>query len=219
MTFVKKLFAASVLAAVSVGAQAALITDPMDLSMPTVTESFDDVDAGFVGAAVLNFNPDFALSAIGFPGADLLVGDPGVWSLGDNGIWSLGKEFAGANSPVSALAITFTPGTFVSGVGAYINQFLPAVTSGTVVTLTALDADGFILESHGISVSTPDGVNEGPFLGIARAQADIAAFVVSGAYVVMDDLVYSNPVPEPGTWAMLGTGLALMGFGLSRRRG
>lgn len=219
MTFVKKLFAASVLAAVSVGAQAALITDPMDIGMPQIVETFDGVNAGFVGDAALNFNPAFTLDSIGFPNADLFVGDPGVWNLQNNGVWGLGKEFAGANTPVGALAVTFTPGTFVSSIGAFVNYLIPATSSGTVITLTALDADGFILESYGVTISTPDGYNEGSFLGIQRAQADIASFVVSGAYVVMDDLTYSKPVPEPSTWAMLGVGLGLVGFGLSRRRG
>ncbi|MCU0869392.1 MAG: hypothetical protein MUF30_07270, partial [Burkholderiales bacterium] len=208
MTFVKKLFAASVLAATSVGAHAALILDPMDIDAPRIVETFDGVGAGFVGGASLNFNPDFTLSSIGFPAADLQVGDPGVWNLGGNGVWSLGKEFAGANTPVGALAFTFAPGTFVSGIGAFVNYFIPAISSGTVITLTALGADGMVLESYGVAISTPDAYNDGSFLGIQRAQADIASFVVSGAYVVADDLTYSKPIPEPSTWAMLGTGLA-----------
>ena len=63
-----------------------------------------------------------------------------------------------------------------------------------------------------------DGYNEGLFLGIVRAQADIRSISFKGNGVVVDNLAFTTPVPEAGTWAMLSAGLLALGF-LGRRRG
>jgi hypothetical protein len=75
-----------------------------------------------------------------------------------------------------------------------------------------------VLETHTVPVMTGiDSYNEGLFVGIARSQGDIRALSFKGVGVVADDFSFSAPIPEPGTWAMLLSGLGVVGW-LGRRR-
>ena len=70
-----------------------------------------------------------------------------------------------------------------------------------------------------IAVSTgANSLNAGLFLGIVRPQADIRSISFKGNSVVLDNLAFTAPVPEPGTYAMLLAGFAAIAFVVSRRR-
>lgn len=152
----------------------------------------------------------------------------GAWGLGDNGFWSLGKTFAAVDgdfAPGGAPAemVFDLGGLQVKGIGGFMN-FDPGFTYGAPLAfplplyIAAYDRNGTLLEDYELPlIDTPGAFNEGVFYGIGREQADIARFVVSGPYAVIDDLqIAAIPLP-PGAWLMAG-GLLALGLQARRRR-
>jgi hypothetical protein len=214
-------------------AHADLVTSPADL--PVTPFAFT---LGFNAPAGSNLTSPVVLgrgvtfSTSGAPGS-LGEAPLGTWFLedsalgGGNGRWSQGKTFAGVDgdfaSDGSVVAMRFSFDKPVQGVGGFMN-YDPTYTFGVSgslplpLYLAALDTAGNVLEDWEVPILTPGGENEGAFYGIGRGSADIAAFVISGPFAVVDDLQVAA-VPEPSTWAMLLAGLALLGYSARRSRG
>jgi len=207
MRYFKTLLATAALATMATGAQAALVTN---FAADTVVD-FETVNGG---PGPVDLNDDVRLWGYGFPEPTLEVGAPAFWALGENGFWSLGKTFAGHNAPTGGFVVSFS-GQSVNSVGAFFNYF--TAPDGNPMQLLALGVNGEVLEGHSVTIGTPEGVNEGMFYGISRAQADIGFLVVTAPYVVMDDLSYTAPIPEPSTYVMLLGGLGLLGLAARRR--
>lgn len=222
----RPLLAAVVALAACASAHAELITSPAEMGSSLLVQTFDEVfDTSTprvqIGASL---GADVGVSAANGP---LIVGAPfGAWSLGDNGEWTSAQSFVGVDGGldqtgnIGTLVFDFG-GQTVSQVGAKLN-FDPGYTYGFGLPLplyiAAYGLDGTLLDSHELPVFTPGAVDEGVFYGIRLATARIARFEISGPYAVVDDLSFTAPVPEPGSWALMGVGLAALGLVQRRRR-
>ena len=200
MKIARRLLAAAALSVAASGGQAALVTG----FTPDTVIDFDGI---FGGPESVALNAAVTLSGFGSPADRMEVGSPAFWGLGDNGFWSLGRTFAGYDASIGGLLVSFN-GQAVQSVGAVLNHFSGGV--GDSLELAALDVNGNVLETHTVTIGTPGGENAGAFAGISRAVADIGFLRVTAPQVVMDDLSYTAPVPEPSTWAMLFGGLGLL---------
>lgn len=147
------------------------------------------------------------------------VGDM-AFGLRSNGYWNSGRMgFVGLNTHDSAMVFTFEEP--VSAVGAFVN-YAPLVGQGPIPTIEALDASGRIIDSLSLDIRTPNGVNDGGFLGFEHESNDIFTFRFRARYGVLDDLTWLRRdgrgiIPAPSALALLGG--ALLGCApLCRRR-
>jgi hypothetical protein len=228
MTLSKKLrWAAAVAAAAVLPAHAALVFDASDLAAggPLTVFGFDSPTGSGLTTPV-----DLGGVVFSTTGGRGSLGEAplGAWVLGSNGVWSGGKTFAGVDGDFDAgggvASMSFDFGALrVRGIGGFMN-YDPDFTYGDPLALplplyiAAYGAGGTLLEDYEVPVFTPDGFNAGVFYGILRDAPEIARFVVSGPYAVIDDLTFTAPVPEPSTYALLLAGLGLLAFAARRRR-
>ncbi|MCE2949117.1 MAG: PEP-CTERM sorting domain-containing protein [Betaproteobacteria bacterium] len=176
---------------------------------PSTIVTFDGYD-GFVTTG-----PEVVAPGVTFSGSSSTLG-AFIADVGGNGIWGAGKVFAGLGSffePVSAGTMLFNFGA-VATAGAFVNVFSP----NGKVTISAFGAGGVLLESHEVTIDTPNGENAGMYLAIGRGFGEIEGLSFSGTGVVLDDLSLSTAVvPLPPAALLLAGGLAGMAW-LSRRR-
>jgi hypothetical protein len=177
---------------------------------PSTVVTFDNYD-GFVTSG-----PELVAPGVTFSGSSSTLG-AFVADVGGNGIWGAGKVFAGVGSffePVSAGTMLFNFGA-VATAGAFVNVFAP----DGKVTISAFGAGGVLLESHEVTIDTPNGENAGVYLAIGRASSEIEGLSFFGTGVVIDDLALSTAVvPLPPAAFLLAGGLVAMGWAGRRRK-
>jgi hypothetical protein len=208
----KRFLATALLGAVAaLPAQALLITDASLLTPAAAPITFDAYD-GFVttGPEMLDGNLIFTGDTDSVLGA--FIAD-----LGQNGLWGAGNVFAGTDF-FGELRFTFANGLLAQGLGAFVSHYADDVLPFTL-EISAYGANNQIVETHRLTIDTAaDSLNDGLFVGILRPEADIRSVSFKGV-VVVDDVVYTTPVPEPGTWLTMGLGLLGLGFWQRRRIG
>lgn len=191
--------------------------------------SLADVPAGGV---VLNFeNEDGHIFASGasysFGGASF-VADQQItvgqyaFDLGENGLWGgNGNHFLSFdNVGAMTLDVSFnglkTKG-FAFDFSAW--QELGSTTPATI-SVSYFDAANSLIGTHSETISPSLGwesYNLSLTSGYVSDSANIARVSITGDGVVLDNLTFTQAVPEPESYAMLLAGLGLMGV-VARRR-
>lgn len=203
-------------------AHAALLTSDVGYTGPLI-----DLSAYATGSYNFTFGPKPIPGGITFTrspdtasnsgnGAVLGQGDYG---LGSNGSFGGDAIYAGLDGQRGW--IRFTLSAPVQSFGAYVN-YSPG--DGDAPTISVLDQDGNVLESHNLAdvapVSTPGGFNEFAFRGISLASASIYTLQLSGSYIIAAGSETGlPPVPEPSTYALMLGGIGALAVMARRRRG
>jgi hypothetical protein len=199
-------------------ANAVLVTNPASLGSSTVID-FSQFDSFLFTAGPVQIG-----SLVGSDvrwestSGNSVLGDGG-YGLGSNGFWDAGRDgFSGTNSDTAVMTYRFLDGP-VAGVGGFVNYTIaPDGPSNAIISV--LDANDVVLESYNIvalaPISTPSALNDGAFRGILRNSADIHAFRLSNKFSVLDDLRFTNQVPEPSSIVL--AAMSLTGMGALRKR-
>jgi len=229
MNAMRKLGAlAGLLGLAAMPVHADLLTSPAQLPSTPINLLFTfDTPTGSNLNAPVAIGNGVTFSTTGGAGS-LGEAELGIWSLGSNGFWSLGKTFAAVDGDFDsngfpAEMIFDFGGLLVQGVGGFMN-FDPDFIYGAPLAfplplyIAAFDINGVLLEDYELPlINTAGGFNEGMFYGIGREQADIARFVISGPYAVVDDLQIAA-IPVPPSLALMGAGLLALGWQAARGR-
>ena len=151
-----------------------------------------------------------------------VFGYTGGYGFGGNGFWDGGLgPMVGLNDSSGSYEVTdtmtFTLSSPVSGIGGFLN-FVPGGAGPT--TIAVWDSGGNLIESFDLTFNLGgESNNQGFFYGFLEDSAIIKSFTLTDNYVAITNLTETGltSTPEPGSLALIGSGLLLLG-GLLRRK-
>jgi hypothetical protein len=199
-----------VLMAAALPAQAALIDNQAALAGTTQVIDFEAFDG------LLTSWPEVLSSDVTFTGDQFSELGANNRDLQDNGAWGgFGNHFA-ASGFIGELRFTFSG--LSAGAGAFANHFALDALPGFALVVSAYGDNNQIIETHTVTIDTDVmSYDQGQFVGIMRNSADIRSISFKGVGVVVDNLAYVTPVPEPETYALMLAGLLAIGFMIRRQ--
>ncbi len=215
------------LASLALQAQAAVISAVSQLPGAHQTIDFEDQDGLIIGqgGAFSTGTPEVTFSSLD---GDFTVGQRIATDLGINGSWGAGKSFLSFDK-IGEMTVRIDFGglktrAFVAEWSLYEeprdHRLLTVTAYGTDGSAETFTLGSFATSLDGVDLQDADlgwSTNFAMTQGIRLAHADIAYITVKGDGVVMDNFSYTQPVPEPGTWALLMAGLGVAGVCLRRR--
>ena len=193
-------------------AQALLTTNTAGFGNPVVSTNFNPIPGNTFSAGPLSFlTPNNHEVIFTSTNSLAVINYTGSYGFSPNSDWN-NLPMAGTSS--SSASIDFTFKDFqVKAVGGLLN-YTP--TTPDLMTISALDINGVILETHDLTFSTV-GTNQGANYYIQRPQADIATLRIEKNYAGLAYFTYDAP-PVPGPLPLLGASIAFLHSRTLRKR-
>ena len=185
-------------------ARALLTTNTAGFGNPVVSANFNPIPGNTSSGGPLTFlTPNNHEVIFTSSSTSALINSTGPYNFSPNSDWN-NLPMAGTNDLNTSIDFTFN-GFQVKGVGGLLN-YTP--TNPDLMTISALDVNGVILETHNLTFTTA-GINQGANYYIQRTQADIATFRIEKNYAGLAYFTYDAP-PVPGPLPLLGASIAFL---------
>ena len=205
------------LAASTVSAQAAGTINDRAL-VPATSQVFDfQAEDGLI----IGLGGSYSFGAGSFAADQQFTVGQYIADLGENGAWGAGNRFLSFDHiGAMTLDISFIGATrgFAFDYNAW--QELGSSTPASI-SISYFDGGNNLIGSHTEVISPAlgwDSYDQFRTTGYVADSASIARVSISGDGVVLDNLTYTNPVPEPETYALMLAGLGLLGLAARRRK-